>query len=168
MEASLAIRPVRPADTPLLVALAEGTGVFKPIELVALREVLDDFHAGNAAAGHQAIAVEDGDAIAGFAYFAPAAMTDRAWNLWWIAVDASRHRQGLGRRLMERVERAVRGAAGRCLLIETSSLDHYEPTRAFYQKLGYRPVATVPDFYADGDHQCLFAKRMDGQETAGT
>ena len=34
------IRPTVPEDTPILLDLAEGTGVFKPLEIVALREVL--------------------------------------------------------------------------------------------------------------------------------
>ncbi|MEA2631390.1 MAG: hypothetical protein QOE66_1609, partial [Chloroflexota bacterium] len=36
------IRPTTPADTPDLIGIARGTGVFKPLELVALGEVLDD------------------------------------------------------------------------------------------------------------------------------
>ena len=39
------IRPTTPEDTDALVAIADSTGVFKPIELVALREVLDDYFA---------------------------------------------------------------------------------------------------------------------------
>ena len=33
------IRPTTPDDTPALVEIARGTGVFKPAEVVALREV---------------------------------------------------------------------------------------------------------------------------------
>ena len=36
------IRPTTPADTPTLVAIAHGTGVFKPHEMVALQEVLEE------------------------------------------------------------------------------------------------------------------------------
>ena len=160
MESSDGVRSIAPADTPALVALAEGTGVFKPAELVALREVLDDYHAANAALAHRAIALVANERLVGFAYFAPAAMTDRNWNLWWIAVARDAQGRGAGRRLMAWVESAIVEARGRCLLIETSSLDHYGPTRAFYEQLGYRQVAAVPDFYADGDHLCIFSKRL--------
>ena len=34
------IRPTVPADTPTLLTLTQGTGVFKPLEIEALREVL--------------------------------------------------------------------------------------------------------------------------------
>ena len=39
------IRPTTEADTPHLLALTEGTGVFKPHEIEALDEVLSDYHA---------------------------------------------------------------------------------------------------------------------------
>ena len=52
------IRPTRPDDTPALVALTERTGVFKPHELVALREVLDDYHAVHHREGHRASTLE--------------------------------------------------------------------------------------------------------------
>jgi hypothetical protein len=37
------IRPTEPGDTAALIELARGMGVFKPAELVALREVLNDY-----------------------------------------------------------------------------------------------------------------------------
>jgi len=90
------IRPTTPADTPTLVAIAHGTGVFKPHEMVALQEVLDDYHAQNAAEGHRAVALETDGAVRGFAYFAEAAMTDRTWSLWWIVVDRGVQARGIG------------------------------------------------------------------------
>ena len=46
------------------------------------------------------------------------------------------------------------------MLIETSSLPHYEPTCAFYRKHGYTLAARVADFYADGDDKLIFSKRL--------
>ncbi|HTU23829.1 MAG TPA: hypothetical protein VMF30_00440, partial [Pirellulales bacterium] len=80
------IRPTTPADTDVLVPLADATGVFKPIEIQALREVLDDYHSTNHRHGHQSITFERSGEILGFAYYAPAAMTDHTWYLYWIAV----------------------------------------------------------------------------------
>ena len=49
------------ADTMPLLSLAEGTGVFKPHEIQALREVLDDYHASNQELGHRCVtAIDDG------------------------------------------------------------------------------------------------------------
>lgn len=155
------LRPTVPADSPALVAIAAGTGVFKPHELVALQEVLDDYHATNHEYGHQAHTWDEGGTPVGFVYLAPTAMTDRTWELWWIAVDVSRHGQGLGTKMLLAVEDMVRAAGGRLLLIETSSTPVYQPTRQFYLRHGYVAAATVPDFYADGDGKVIFSKRVE-------
>lgn len=154
------IRPTWPADTDTLVEIAAETGVFKPIELVALREVLDDYHATNQALGHRAVTYELEGGVLGFAYYAPAAMTDRAWYLYWIAVRKPRHAQGLGGQLLSFAEQEIRAASGRLLLIETSSLPHYDLTRRFYLKHGYEQAATLADYYADGDDMVVFRKRF--------
>jgi ribosomal protein S18 acetylase RimI-like enzyme len=155
------IRPSLPSDTPELVALAERTAVFKPHELVALQEVLDDYHAANHEYDHASITlVTSSGQIAGFAYYAPTAMTDRTWELWWIAVDPAFQGQGLGKILLNAAEVAVQTAGARLFLIETSSTPIYEPTRAFYVAQAYDAVATIPDFYADGDGKVIFARRL--------
>jgi len=154
------IRPSVASDTPQLVELARETGVFKPLEIDALQEVLDDFHAFNQAQGHRAVTCEDAGQPLGFAYYAPAAMTDRTWYLYWIAVTKRIQARGVGTRLLKRAEDDIRAGGGRILLIETSSLPHYDLTRRFYLKHGYHQAATIADFYADGDHLVVFSKRF--------
>jgi GNAT superfamily N-acetyltransferase len=155
------IRRIQPSDTPALIAMARGTDAFKSIEIQALQEVLDDYHAQNASDGHRAIVLEADGIAVGFAYFAESAMTDRTWSLWWIVVDRAVQAQGIGGELLRYVETAVRTAAGRQLLIETSSLPKYELTRRFYLKYGYSQIAAVRDYYADADDMLYFCKRME-------
>jgi ribosomal protein S18 acetylase RimI-like enzyme len=154
------IRATVPEDTPALVKLAEGTGVFKPHEMQALREVLDDYHASNREEGHLSITCEQNHQIVGFAYYAPATMTDRAWYLYWIAVNRQTQAKGIGGKLLRHVEEDIRHRKGRVLFIETSSLTHYEPTRKFYVKQGYEQEAVLRDYYADGDGMVVFRKRL--------
>jgi GNAT superfamily N-acetyltransferase len=154
------IRPTVPSDTPTLVALAQATGVFKPIEIEALQEVLDDFHSEMHQHGHRSITSEEDGRILGFAYYAPTAMTDRGWHLYWIAVSKEKQARGVGGQLLRYVEEEIRRARGRQLLIETSSLPHYELTRRFYLKHGYEQACTQPDYYADGDDMVVFRKRL--------
>lgn len=159
------IRPTLAADTPFLLGLAEAAGVFKPMELTALAEVLDDYHAANCRIGHQCATAGAGGRIDGFVYYAPAAMTDRTWYLYWIVTARPAQRQGLGSLLLHHAEREIKGAGGRLLLIETSGLPHYEPARSFYRKHGYELHAVVKDFYADGDDLNVFHKRLLPPET---
>jgi GNAT superfamily N-acetyltransferase len=155
------IRPTIPADADSLVELAEETNVFKPLEIQALREVLDDYHGGNKDDGHISITYEDHGKIVGFAYYAPTAMTDRCWHLYWIAVSKHTQAKGVGGKLLKYAEDDIKKHNGRQLLIETSSLPHYELTRKFYLKHGYVQACAVPDYYADGDSMVIFRKHFE-------
>jgi len=154
------IRPTIPADTPTLIELARGTAVFKPMEIQALQEVLDDYHAQNHKLGHRSVTCEQAGQVIGFAYFAPKEMTDRTWHLWWIVVGRQTQARGLGGELLRHVEEEIRRSEGRLLLVETSGMPHYELTRRFYRKHGYDQDAVLRDFYSDGDDMVVFRKRL--------
>jgi GNAT superfamily N-acetyltransferase len=154
------LRDCAPSDTRALVALAEGTGVFKPLEIRTLETVLLDYHAHERANGHRCTTLVLEDEPAGFVYWAPAEMTEGSWHLWWIAVRRDRQTQGLGARLLAHCEADVTRAGGRLLLIETSSLPVYAPTHRFYARHGYGAPSRIPDFYADGDDLLVFRKRL--------
>lgn len=157
------IRPSSPEDRDVILEMTKGTEVFYDHEVEALGEVLDDYQAINVEYDHRAMTLLDGDTIIGFAYYAPTAMTDRTWELWWIVISKERQGEGFGKLLLDAVESDVVVEQGRLMLIETSSLPHYLPTRHFYRKRGYRQVASIPDFYADGDDKLIFHKPMNVQ-----
>lgn len=162
--ASTLIRPTTPADTPTLLALTEETGVFRPLEIQALREVLDDYHHHNRDAGHLCVTCEHEGEVAGFAYYAPAAMTVCSWYLYWIAVRKTEQARGIGGGLLRFVEADIRSRQDPAnLFIETGSLPHYEPTRNFYKKHGYEVEAILRDYYAPGDDMVVFRKGLHGE-----
>jgi len=153
------IRPTVPADTPTLLVLARETGVFKPMEIQALQEVLDDYHDHEHKEGHVSVTCEDEGEIIGFAYYAPASMTERSWYLYWIAVHKGTQARGVGSQLMSYLEADIRRRqAGAILFIETSSQPHYELTRKFYLKHGYDQEAVLRDYYAPEDSMVVFRK----------
>jgi ribosomal protein S18 acetylase RimI-like enzyme len=154
------IRPTTHEDTPALRAMTEGTGLFLPIDLAALDEVLDDYHGENAGQGHRCVTYEQEGQAIGFAYYAPAPMTDRTWHLWWIVVSKQIQARGVGSRLLKYVEDGVRAEGGRLLIVETSGLPSYELTRRFYLKHGYEHAATLKDFYADGHDMVIYRKPL--------
>jgi len=154
------IRPTVPADTPVLMQLAADTGFFKPHEVEALKEVLDEYHEYNQQHGHRCVTREERGKAIGFAYYAPAAMTDRTWYLYWIAVSKTIQARGVGSGLLRHVEDEIRNSGGRVLFIETSSLPLYEPTRKFYLKNGYDQDAILRDYYAEGDSMVVFRKKL--------
>jgi GNAT superfamily N-acetyltransferase len=154
------LRPAAPEDTPALLALTAGTGVFKPMEVETLAGVMEDYHDEYRERGHRAFVWEEDDRILGYVYHAPEEMTDHTWFLYWIAVAADQQGRGLGTKLLAFVEQDVRECRGRLLVIETCTLPHYEPTRRFYLKHGYTVAAEIPDFYADDDGKVVFTKRL--------
>jgi N-acetylglutamate synthase-like GNAT family acetyltransferase len=107
------IRPTVPSDTATLVALAQATGVFKPMEIEALQEVLADYHDEMHRHGHRSITYEQNGQITGFAYYAPTAMTDRGWHLYWIAVSKQIQARGVGGELLRYVEEDIHRATWR-------------------------------------------------------
>ena len=158
------IRPAVPADTQALVRLTAATAVFKPHEVDVLREILDDFHAGDMGAEHIAVVCEHGGEPVGYAYYAPDVMTDGSWYIYWIAVSPTLHGKGVGREILRFAEDDIRRRNGRILFIETSSLPTYETTRRFYLRQGYEITGVLRDFYTDGDDMVIFRKRMRGED----
>lgn len=154
------IRPIGPEDTPALVALACSSELFSVEELPAIQAMLDDYHATKIHLGHSILTYVEGNLLLGIAYFAPREFADRVWELLMIAVDAQRHREGIGSQLLLAVEDAVRKVNGRMLLIETSDQTTFERTRRFYRKHNYEDVARIPDYFSDGEGKVSFIKRM--------
>jgi ribosomal protein S18 acetylase RimI-like enzyme len=98
--------------------------------------------------------------LVGYACWGPTPMTDRTWDLYWIAVDPVLQGAGIGTILLEEVERRLVGQHARMLVVETSSRSDYTATRAFYDRRGYVVAGSVRDFYAAGDDRIIFVKRF--------
>ena len=100
----------------------------------------------------------------GVAYCAPELMTNGTWNLLFIAVRPECQGQGRGAALMRYVEQtlAVRGA--RLLLVETSGVQEFKRTRAFYCKCSYDEEARIRDFYEAGADKIVYRKVLAAQE----
>ncbi len=154
------IQLAAPENRDQLLELTAATGVFKPLEIETLGEVLDDYFSINHQHQHQSNAYWHEDQIIGFNYYAPAAMTDRTWYLYWIAVDPKFQKLGIGRSLMLQAEYQIAQLDGRILFIETSSLPGYDATRSFYLRMGYECTGILKDYYCDGDDMVVFRKRL--------
>jgi ribosomal-protein-alanine N-acetyltransferase len=85
-----------------------------------------------------------GERIAGFGIMRYGA---EAAHLDLFAVDRAWQRQGLGRRLLEWLERPARVAGLARIVLEVRAEN--AGARAFYERLGYRPLALLPGYYQD-------------------
>jgi len=137
------------------------TRVFSQEEVECVDELWDEYqNEGSEQSGYYFIVEKEDGQVLGYACYGPRALTDRTYDLYWIAVGPKARRGGVGRGLLVATEEAVRNLGGRLLIVETSGLAKYEPTRAFYHATGYTLEATLKDFYSDGDDLVIFTKRL--------
>lgn len=134
-------------DAELVWRMVSETGFFRADEVdVAEELILERLNRGKAS-GYEFVFGQNGDQLIGYTCFGPIACTLGSYDLYWIVVDASRQRHGIGTRLLCETERLVREAGGRHIYVETSGRAQYEPTRVFYVRQGYSEIAVLPEFY---------------------
>jgi len=102
----------------------------------------------------------DKDRPIALGYCAPEKLTNGTYNLYAIAVRKELQGQGIGREMMNFIEKLLSDSGKRILIVETSSLDQYALTREFYDKLGYRREAVIKDFWNDGEDKAIFWKKL--------
>ena len=145
------------SDRASIERIVRGVGNFRDDEIDVAMELVDIGLSDDPQGYSFAIAEED-DEVVGYACFGHAPMTDAVYDLYWIAVDRARHGSGVGRMLLHEVERAVRAAGGRMLLIETEGSGGYDATRRFYERAGYPELARIRDYYRAGADKIVYGR----------
>ncbi len=121
----------------------------------AMREIVS----GNRTGRDFFLAVAGGRPV-GVAGFVEVAGTDRAYRLSYFGVVPDMRGRGVGGMLLKAVEEALNDRGARLLLAETSHEAYAAPARLFYLARGFGLVATVDDFWQDGEGLALFLKRL--------
>lgn len=155
----MTIRAATSDDLPALKRLVAAIGLFRPDELEQLEAMMPSYLSGGSDTGDRWI-VDDQDGLVGVAQYAPERMTRGTWNLYLIGVDPGHQGQGSGKALLAHVERDLQARSARVLIVETSGLDNFEDTRAFYHGSGFAGTARIPDFYDAGDDKVVFWKAL--------
>ena len=159
------LRHLTADDRARIEEITRLVGVFREDELLVALEVFDEAVRGAAGNTYSVLGAQvDGD-VAGWICWGPTPCTLGTYDLYWMAVAPEAQGNGIGKALLEEMERRLAGVA-RLIVIETAGRPDYAPTRAFYQARGYSPVSRIPDFYAPGDDQVVFAKEVSGREKA--
>ena len=156
---------VRPSDPEAVRRVVASTNFFTAAEIEIAVELVVERLAKGLASGYRFVFAESTGAagpVVGYSCFGEIPCTVGSYDLYWIAVDASAQRGGLGRRILEQSEREMRALAGRRVYIETSGRELYRPTQQFYLRCGYRLEAELADFYAAGDPKQIYVKALAG------
>jgi ribosomal protein S18 acetylase RimI-like enzyme len=154
------IRAMTAADKPTIMRTLRTLPEFTPEEVVVAEEVIDSYLQKSLASGYHIFVAEAASSVAGYVCYGPTPMTEGTWDMYWLAVDAVRQGQGIGRALMAFAEERIRENNGRLIIIETSGRPQYDKTRRFHQSQGYTEVGRIADFYSPGDDKLFFEKRF--------
>ncbi len=148
------------ADIETIRSLVESTGFFRPDEVDVAVELVEERLAKGERSGYHFVFAQDGSRTVGYSCFGPIACTISSFDLYWIAVDRSAQRRGLGRRILAESEKRIAQMRGRRVYIETSSRPQYGSTRRFYESCGYRVAAELEHFYDQDDGKVIFVKML--------
>jgi ribosomal protein S18 acetylase RimI-like enzyme len=157
------IRQLEPHDRPFIEKTVISTGKFNDVEIATALELVDEALERGEESGYIFAVLEYEEkhrVVQGYACYGPVPLTQGAYDLYWIVVDPASQEKGLGRQLLDYVERDVLTRGGRMILIETSSQESYGATIRFYERSGYDLVARIRNFYRIGDDKLIFQKEL--------
>lgn len=156
------VRPLLSSDREVVKRILVEVGIFTPAEIACALEQVDIYLQQPNQQDYRLVVVENAKAeVAGFISYGPTPLTEGTYDLYWVAVAPRYQRKGYGKLLLQYLEKQVEKENGRMVLIETSSQPKYSGTREFYESLGYREVARIPDFYRPGDDRITYLKRLE-------
>jgi ribosomal protein S18 acetylase RimI-like enzyme len=154
----ITIRPAAVHDRQGLFSLAAAISNFNAEEVELAREVIGDALDSDQHGYHLLVAVARDGQLLGFICYGQIPITDRRWDLYWIAVDPRQARGGIGSRLLHAMESRL--GRGTRVYVDTSSTEGYAAARSFYERHGYQVAGRFPDFYRQGDDKIVYVKDL--------
>jgi ribosomal protein S18 acetylase RimI-like enzyme len=106
---------------------------------------------------------EDSELV-GFACYGREALTQGTWDLFWVCVSSAARRKGVGRTLLNEVQRHAEQEHVRLIVIYTSSTEKYAAARRLYESQAFTRTAVIPDYYATSDDLYIYTKRLTRKE----
>jgi GNAT superfamily N-acetyltransferase len=157
------LRHLTAADRGRLEEITRAVGLFREDEIPVALEVFDEAtRAGALGESYQLLGAEVEGSLSGWICWGPTPCTLGTYDLYWMVVDPALQGTGIGTAMLVEMERRLAGVA-RIIVVETSGRPDYGPTRRFYEARGYGAAATIPDFYAPGEDQVVYVKKVRGK-----
>jgi ribosomal protein S18 acetylase RimI-like enzyme len=158
--AMTSIRPLLARDREPLLALVRAQDNFNAQEQAVAMEVIDEALDPAKNDYSVLIAATETDAVAGFLCYGEIPLTDLRYDLYWIAVDPDKGRQGVGSLLLAAMEARLGKQGPARVYVDTSSTPGYQRARDFYEKNGYAAICILKDFYRDNDDRIIYLKKL--------
>jgi len=150
------IRAVLRDDVDELKKVVDSCGLF-PSEF--LDEMIFDFFTNDQSQDIWFTFVENNTPHA-IGYCVPEEFTNGTYNLLAIGVSSEYQRSGIATEMMRYIENLIKQKEGRLLIVETSSDEAQMRARNFYNKMGYKQMAVIEDFWNDGEDKIVFWKKL--------
>jgi GNAT superfamily N-acetyltransferase len=148
------------ADIKRVTEIVKSTKFFYDHEIeVAAELVKERLECGESSGYYFIFADLDGITVA-YSCFGPVSMSKTCFDLYWIATHNSYRGKGIGRQLLEETIRQAGNMGCKIIIAETSGLEHYSPTRAFYISNKFDLEARLRDFYDEGDDKLFYTRRI--------
>jgi GNAT superfamily N-acetyltransferase len=147
-------------DIQRVMEIVESTKFFYDHEIEIAAELVAERLSHGESTGYYFVFAEVDGVTAAYACFGPIIMSKTCFDLYWIATHNDFRGKGIGKKLIEETSNQARKMGCKILIAETSGLDHYTPTRAFYINNSFILEATLKDFYTEGDDKLFYTKRI--------
>lgn len=99
--------------------MAEGIELFNSDDVATIKELWEEFTTKGKNSSYHFLAAYSDDEMSGFTCHGPRPLTEGTFDLYWAGVGQQFQGQGIGKKLLARVEEEVRKLGGKLLIIET-------------------------------------------------
>lgn len=151
-------REVCPGDPDTIKTIVTSTGFFREDEIVVAAELAEERLEKGASSGYEFLFAEIAGKTVAYSCYGLIPCTLHSYDLYWIATRLDYMNRGIGKYLLLETEKAILLAGGQGIYVETSSLEQYTPTRAFYENNQYILKARFENFYSRGDDKLVYVK----------
>jgi len=142
-----------------VVQILKDVNVFNDEEFIVALELIDSYLNGETDYIVK-VAVDENGLVNGYVCYGRASLADSVYYLYWIAVSPNCQRKGVGKLLLETLEKDAISFGCRMILAETSSTDRYRDSRDFYQSNGFKLTARIENFYRVNDSLLIYRKDL--------
>ena len=154
------IRRTCPKDKLKIMSMLKDMSVFRTGELKVAQEILDDALAHGSEGDYKSYVAAEDKNIIGWICFGPAPCTLGTFEIHCLVVIPSKQRCGVGSYLVQYATNLIENQKGRMIVVEISGSSQYLSARQFYEKIGYREMSRIKDFYTADDDKVFYVNRL--------
>lgn len=149
---------VKAFDIEAVGDIVKSTKFFNEEEIQVAMELVEERVEKGEESGYEFIFAEINNNVVGYTCYGRIPCTKHSFDMYWIATHQDFQGLGIGKKLIDETEKAIKNLGGHGIYVETSTKDQYHPTRSFYLKMNYLQKAVFEDFYDKNDGKVVYIK----------